>query len=180
MKLCFTNDRSIARLHGLWYRAIAAAGYVFFLAGVLALPSVICAQAVNIQGRITDPQTHPVGNAAVRLLTDEGRLVQQITTGNDGAFVFSGIPAGKFHLELRVAGFEDVSQPLIVRAGVSLTSDIQLKIAAPNEEVRISSDVLDPDVVSARSRTTAHYSRGNTRRQSWTPRSASLYSRTTY
>ena len=147
MKLCFTSERSILRFHGLWYRAIATAGCVFFLAGVLSFPRAIYAQGVNIEGRVTDPQTHLVGNATVRLLTDEGRLVQQITTGNDGRFVFSGIPAGKFQLELRVAGFEDVRQPFIVRAGESLTSDIQLKIAATNEEVKVSSDVLEPDVM---------------------------------
>ena len=146
MKLCVTSVRSTSRLQSVWHHVIDVAAWFFFLAGVLSFPSVIRAQAVNIEGRITDPQTHPVGNATVRLLTDEGRLVQQITSGNDGMFVFSGIPAGKFRLELRVASFEDVSQPLIVRAGESLTSDIQLKIAATNEEVRVSSDVLEPDV----------------------------------
>jgi hypothetical protein len=147
MKLCVTSVRSISCLQSVWHHVITAAAYIFFLAGVLSFPGTVRAQAVNIEGRITDPQTHPVGNATVRLLTDDGRLVQQITTGNDGRFVFSGIPAGKFRLELRVAGFEDVRQPFIVRAGESLTSDIQLKIAATNEEVKVSSDVLEPDVV---------------------------------
>jgi hypothetical protein len=147
MKLCVISVRGISCLQVLWHRVIAAAAYIFFLAGTLSFPSAIRAQAVNIEGRITDSQTHPVGNATVRLLNDEGILVQQTTTGNDGRFVFSRIPAGKFQLELRVAGFEDVTQPLIVHAGESLTSDIQLKIAPTNEEVRVSSDVLEPDVV---------------------------------
>src|SRR5580704_13303580 len=115
MKLCVTSVRTTFRLQSLCHQVIAAAAYIFFLAGALSFPSAICAQAVNIEGRITDPQTHPVGDATVRLLTDEGRQVQQITTGSDGRYVFSGIPAGKFRLELRVASFEDVSQPLIVR-----------------------------------------------------------------
>jgi hypothetical protein len=58
MKLCVTSVRSISCLQSVWHHVITAAAYIFFLAGVLSFPGTVRAQAVNIEGRITDPQTH--------------------------------------------------------------------------------------------------------------------------
>ena len=147
MKLCLTRERITPRwLRGLLHRDSALTPFILFLAAILSLPTAIHAQSVTIQGHITDPQTHAVSNAKVSLLTGDGRLVQQIATADDGRFIFAGIPEGKLKLELHIAGFEAVSQPLVVRAGEPLTCDIQLKIAATNEEVRVSTDVLATDV----------------------------------
>lgn len=149
MKLLSTKGQSVSSwIHGLLHRPAASAVYVFLLASALSLPSAVFAQSGTVQGRITDPQANLVVNATVSLLADDGKQVQQITTGDDGRFVFSGIPAGKYNLQIHVPGFDAVNQPAVVRAGEPLTRDTNLKIAATNQEVRVSTDVLDPDVVT--------------------------------
>ena len=47
-----------------------------------------------------------------------------------------------------MAGFGAVNQPLIVRDGQPLTANAQLKLATAKEEVRVSKDVLDVNVMT--------------------------------
>jgi hypothetical protein len=47
-----------------------------------------------------------------------------------------------------VAGCGAVNQPLIVRDGEPLTANAQLKLATAKEEVRVSTDVLDVNVMT--------------------------------
>jgi len=47
-----------------------------------------------------------------------------------------------------VAGFGAVNQQLIVRDGEPLTANAQLKLATAKEEVRVSKDVLDVNVMT--------------------------------
>jgi hypothetical protein len=115
----------------------------FFLSAGPAL-----AGGPSITGKVTDPQGNAVANATVSLAADDGKPVQQRTTGSDGQFIFTGIPAGKYTLRLNVAGFEPVNQPLAVRDGEPVTLDIQLKLAPAKEEVKVSTDVLDVNVVT--------------------------------
>ncbi len=87
-------------------------------------------------------------NATVSLVADDGKAVQQKTTGSDGQFTFTGIPAGKYTLKLNVAGFDPVNQSLVVRDAETLTMDVQLKLATAKEEVKVSTDVVDVNVVT--------------------------------
>src|SRR5208337_4990026 len=109
-------------------------------------PGSALAGGQSITGKVTDPQGSAVANATVGLVADDERLVQQKATGADGQFTFTGIPPGKYSLKLNVAGFDPVIQPLVVRDSEPVTLDIQLKLAAAKEEVRVSTDVLDVNV----------------------------------
>ncbi len=106
------------------------------------------ADGQTITGKVTDPQGSSVANASVSLLAEEGKLLQQKSTNSDGQFTFQSIPPGKYALKLNVAGFDPVNQPLAVRDAEPLTVNIQLKLAAAKQEVRVSSDVLDVSVAS--------------------------------
>lgn len=106
------------------------------------------AEGQSITGKVSDPQGSAVANAAVNLIADDGKLVQQKATGTDGQFAFTGIQPGKYTLKLDVAGFDPVNQPLVVRDGEPVTLDIQLKLAAAKGEVRVSTDVLDVNVTT--------------------------------
>ncbi len=108
----------------------------------------VLADGQSITGKVTDPQGSAVANAAVSLAAEDGKLVQQKATGTDGQFTFNGIVPGKYTLKLNVAGFDPVNQPLVVRGGEPVTVDIQLKLAAAKEEVRVSTDVLDVNVAT--------------------------------
>ena len=47
-----------------------------------------------------------------------------------------------------MAGFGAVNQQLLVRDGEPLTANAQLKLATAKEEVRVSTDVLDVNVMT--------------------------------
>jgi hypothetical protein len=121
---------------------------VLSLLPLLLNSSDALAQGLVVNGKITDPQGNGVPNANVSVVFDDRRIVQQTRTGNEGQFTFVGIPAGNYVLKLNVTGFDPVSQPLVIRDGEPLTVDIQLNLAAAKEEVRVSTDVLDVDVVT--------------------------------
>lgn len=121
---------------------------LFFLLCPLATAHPTPADVSSISGKVTDPQGSPVANAMVSLVAEDGKLVQQNPTGGDGQFAFLTIPPGKYSLKLLVAGFEPVNQPLVVRDSEPLFLNIQLKLAAAKQEVRVSTDVLDVNVAS--------------------------------
>ncbi len=121
---------------------------LFFLLCLLATAHPTPADGPAITGKVTDPQGSPVANAAVSVLSEDGKLVQQKATNTDGQFTFQSIGPGKYALKLNVAGFDPVNQPLVVRDSEPLTVNIQLKLAAARQEVRVSTDVLDVNVVS--------------------------------
>ena len=81
------------------------------------------AQDLSIAGKVTDSRGDAVGNTPVSLVADDGRPIQQQTTGTDGQFTFTGIRSGKYTLKLNVAGFDPVNRPLLVRDGEPLTID---------------------------------------------------------
>ena len=130
-------------------RSICVALVLFFL----ALPAMNGFAAANVPaaadlvGSVADPQRAPVVGATVTLVGENKEQVQQKTTDGDGKFTFTRILPGKYTLRLSVAGFDAVDQSVAV-GGEPLTVDIQLKLAATNQEVRISTDVLDVDVVN--------------------------------
>ena len=119
---------------------------LFLLCSMTVVPAL--ADGQSITGKVTDPQGSAVANAAVSLVADDGKLVQQKATGTDGQFRFNGVTPGKYTLKLNVAGFDPVNQPRVVRDGEPVTVDIQLKLAAAKEEIRVSTDVLDVTVAT--------------------------------
>jgi len=106
------------------------------------------AQDLSISGKVLDPQGNGVPNATVSLIAGDGKTLQQQVTATGGQFVFSGIPLGKYTLQLEIAGFDVVNQPVIVRDGELLTVDVHLKLAPTTQEVRVSTDVLDVNVAN--------------------------------
>ena len=106
------------------------------------------AEGTSITGKVTDPQGNAVADAPVSLVADDGKFAQRKATGNDGQFAFVGIVPGRYTFYLNVIGFDSVTRPLVLRDGELLTVDVQLKVAAAKEEVRVSTDVLDVGVLT--------------------------------
>jgi Carboxypeptidase regulatory-like domain len=120
--------------------------FLLLLCSITVLPAL--ADGQSISGKVTDPQGSAVANVAMNLVGEDGKLFQQKTTNMDGQFTFQNIPPGKYALKLIVAGFDPVNQPLVVRDAEPLTVNLQLKLAAAKQEVRVSTDVLDVNVAS--------------------------------
>ena len=102
----------------------------------------------DLVGSVVDPQGAAVVDAGVTLLAPDREAALTAATDRQGHYEFHDILPGKYTLKVNVAGFDTVEQPVVVREGEPLTVDVQLKLAATNEEVRISTDVLDVNVAN--------------------------------
>jgi hypothetical protein len=119
---------------------------LFLISSLSAAPAL--AQGPDISGTVTDPQGNVVANVTVSLVADDGKPLRKITTRNNGQFTFAEVLPGKYSLKVIVAGFDAANQPLLVRDGEPLTANVQLKLATAKEEVRVSTDVLDVNVMT--------------------------------
>lgn len=102
----------------------------------------------ELAGSITDPQGGAVANASLTLLALDREAAPKTATDQQGHYEFHGIVPGNYKLKVNVAGFNAVDQPVAVRAGEQLIVDVQLKLAATNQEVRVSTAVMNVSVAN--------------------------------
>ncbi len=102
----------------------------------------------DVVGSVTDPQGGAVAEAIVTLLALIRETALTTDTDQQGHYEFHDVLPGKYTLKVTVAGFDEVDQPVVVRDGEPLIVDVQLKLAATNQVVRVSADVLDVSVVA--------------------------------
>jgi hypothetical protein len=116
------------------------------LLAAVMLPGAHAQFTGTIRGRVLDPHDSPVPNATVTL---SGQAIQgrkTATTDETGAYVFLGLPTGELQLETAVGGFEPYkSAPIDLRAGMTLTADLRLKVAgvATSVDVREEAPIID-------------------------------------
>ncbi len=80
-------------------------------------------QLGSITGRVINQATGNVLQAAsVRVL----ELNREVTTGRDGSFVLTNVPAGHYTLEVNYGGLDTQRLPVVVTAGSSLRQDVRL------------------------------------------------------
>ncbi len=109
-------------------------------------PACSLPKAADLVGSVLDPQGSAVAKASVILSSlDPGAMLTTITDPQ-GHYEFRGIVPAKYMLKVTATGFDVVDRAVVVGEGELLTVDVQLKVAATNEEVRVSTDVLDGSV----------------------------------
>ena len=59
----------------------------------------------TISGVVDDPNSARIPHATVHALNEANGEVRQVTTGNDGLYVFSQLPPGTYELSAEVQGF---------------------------------------------------------------------------
>ena len=87
------------------------------LLSILGLTTAQAQTGQTLTGRVLDQNTHQPVPGAVVLLPD---LQQSTATGPDGAFTLSGLPAGRFLLEVRSLGYRTTSQEVSPAGGAAL------------------------------------------------------------
>src|SRR5271156_2393028 len=118
------------------------------LPAMSALPAGNAATATDLTGSVADPEGAAIVNARVTLQALDRDAAPQTATDQDGHFEFHGVLPGNYTLRVAIPGFDEVDRPVIVRDAEPLAVDVQLKLAATNQEVKVSTDVLDVDVAN--------------------------------
>src|ERR1041385_3205503 len=94
----------------------------------------------DIHGRVTDERNASVAEAAVSLSSRSGAQLVAVTD-NNGAYLFKGIGAGDYVVEVKATGFAVfTSKALHLTRGQSLGNDIQLAVQAVNASVVVTAN----------------------------------------
>jgi hypothetical protein len=111
------------------------------LAAAIALAHPL--PGATLSGRLTDPQGKAVSGAAVKLLP-----APETRTDDAGNFAFADVQAGRYTLDIRHAGFENIHRTVTVSGDLHL--DLQCELAAQAQAVTVTAGpnevgVLFPD-----------------------------------
>ena len=104
----------------------------------------------TVQGVVHDPGHRPVAGVEVRLRALNSDFIQQARTGDNGAFEFRAVPAGRYNVRVSHAGFTEAEQAVLVESGSVPVLHFQLKLAEQRESIEVSAS---PEAVNPQSST---------------------------
>jgi hypothetical protein len=102
------------------------------------------AQASNasLSGAVYDHTGAVVPGATVTLSNPGTALSRTFTTGGDGHYNFSLVPAGTYTLQVEASGFRTfVQSGLVLAVGQAATQDVTLQLGTVSEEVTVNASV---------------------------------------
>jgi len=126
----------------------------FTTAASLVAAAIFCCAAsaqvtTAIHGAVKDASGALVPKADVKLLDTATKITRITTSGEDGLFVFTNIPAGTFAITVTAAGFQPTTLGNVV-ADTGRTTDvaIQLNIGATTESVEVTAAATQLETTS--------------------------------
>src|SRR5258705_3168290 len=132
---------------------ISRTSLVAFATAMLASGAFTQSQTGTLIGLVRDPQHTVITGAEVQLSrVDASQPVSHTITDTDGRFIFAGLPAGVYSLELTLPGWQGQHfSHLTIDAGRTLDVNIVLLSAQPTLSKQFPSpQLLDRDVLVGR------------------------------
>ena len=97
---------------------------------------------VTIGGTVLDQGGKTVPNAAITLKNESSDIVREAKTGEDGHFSASGLPSGKYTVEVTAPGFSVARRTGVdTSAGNAEDLSIALAVGSVNQSVTVSEAV---------------------------------------
>src|SRR5262249_42378424 len=122
-------------------RIVGSVCAVGFLLAVMGSPAMAQEVTGSVTGRVKDSAGQTIVGAEVTALHGATGAARNVTTGPDGAYVFTALPIGGYQISVTHAGFKKA-----VRSGVELhisdrlNLDITLEVGQVAEEVTVVAD----------------------------------------
>jgi hypothetical protein len=95
------------------------------------------ATLAGVSGRVTDPTGAVVAGATITLRDASGKT-RQTTTGNDGSFQLTELPAGRYDLMAAATGFKTKEQSIELKASEVAMMAPVLDVGTASETVEVS------------------------------------------
>ena len=141
------------------------------------LPCALFAQEIVLQGHVTDPQGNALPDASVQLV-EHDQVLDHSTSGPHGQFLLKVKSPGEFIVKAGAPGFRPVTRPITVQATGNSECEIQMsQLSERIENVTVTADVNESDVLSTRPRRKSFCPPRTSRRQSRSSRRARLHPR---
>lgn len=120
-----------------------------FLLPLAALRLSAQDRAGKTSGSIHDPSGAGIANATVVMSNHAANTIDMTTTDREGKFSFSGLPAGKYELQVFKPGFQTYRQPDVsLDAGRDFTAAFTLEVGAITEHVMVVPENAEKPVVT--------------------------------
>ncbi|HEX6183950.1 MAG TPA: carboxypeptidase regulatory-like domain-containing protein [Pyrinomonadaceae bacterium] len=95
----------------------------------------------TIGGMVKDPQGAAVPNVEVTATQEGTGVTRTVTTNDEGTYLFTGLPAGRYTLSTAPAGFKKtVSTGVDLHIAERLNLDLNLEVGAVGETVTVTGD----------------------------------------
>src|SRR5260370_15345330 len=106
---------------------------------VLFISLLLFAQAPvgNITGTVFDESGDVIQAVVVTVTNKETGLTRNATTGGDGVFSISSLPAGIYEVKAEVPGFRTLVREATVAVGGLTTADLHLQVGASKDIVTV-------------------------------------------
>jgi hypothetical protein len=102
-----------------------------------------------IRGTVRDASGNVVGNARIELTHLATNSTRSTSTADDGQFVLSVLPAGRYRLQASLAGFKTYVEHLVLQVGHDVRSDVTLQVGGADERVVVEAATVPLDRDSA-------------------------------
>jgi hypothetical protein len=110
---------------------------LFFVFTFAAVAQV--ATTGQVVGSVQDSSGAAVPGVTLRLQNAGTKVIQSVTSGSDGGFVFSSVLPGAYDLTVTNTGFDTaVYQGIVVNAARTTNQPVTLKVGAVTETVQVT------------------------------------------
>jgi hypothetical protein len=107
----------------------------------VGLSAGIIAQTAQIQGVVRDSSGSAVPEATIKATQTDTGAVRTVTSSADGNYVIAELPVGPYRLDVSKQGFTTYVQTgIVLQVATNPTIDIQLKVGAVTEQVRVEAN----------------------------------------
>jgi hypothetical protein len=118
---------------------------------VSALPASAQQGTAQISGKTTDEQGGVLPGVAIVVTNEETGIFREVTSSDEGTYVVSQIPPGRYKIVARLTGFRTMERSgLIVQVGTTLTMNLALPVGGIEENVTVTGQSPLVDTTSAR------------------------------
>ncbi|HTZ83438.1 MAG TPA: TonB-dependent receptor [Candidatus Acidoferrales bacterium] len=110
------------------------------------LPLFCQSNTGELRLRVTDPAGLAV-KTSIEITSEANQYRRILSTDEQGELTLQRLPYGVYQVEVRQAGFAEISEDINVRSSIPSEHVIQLKVSAPKESVTVSAanTLIDPD-----------------------------------
>ena len=96
----------------------------------------------QLNGEVTDASGEAVANASVKVIGQDGQVVAQTTTDNDGEYTFDSVPVGNYRIEIEGTGFQKYTLSNVQAQAGTNTFNGQLNVGGVAETVTVDASAL--------------------------------------